>query len=351
MKQEKKNRTITPKAAVIAVSLLVLLGAAGICAAGYLLPEGNRIGDSIRRTLPLPIAVIGYRDSITTRELAENMSSVRRFYEAQDFSKYGIRVDFTTDEGKKRLLVREKEVLNKMLEDRELAALARGKGIVVTQEAAEDGVKRKLEEYGGEEENVRANLERLYGWSLADFEKKVVMPDIYEERLTEVFKKESDTRAKAEQRIKEARDAIRNGTSFDDVAKRYSEGRTREQGGELGWFSIEDLAKELRRPVLSQKIDSIGDIIESDLGFHIIVVEETKKDGNRTLYRLKQIFSKKATLVDWLTDRMRASPPIILSREYIWDDGEARIEFRNDDMRRFEQELTKKTDGNSLLLF
>lgn len=351
MTQQKTKKTISLKTILTVIGLLVFFGVMLFFVLAAILPNENRVGDYLRRTLPVPIAIIGFHDIITTRELSLNTQSVRRFYETQDFSKYGIRIDFTTDDGKKRLLIRQKEILNKMLEDRMLAILAREKGIVVTQEAAGEGVRRKLEEYGGSEENVRANLQRLYGWSLTDFEEKVVIPNLYEERLTDVYKKESDTRSKAEQRIKEARDALRNGMSFEEVAKKYSEGRTREQGGELGWFSIEDLAKELQRPVMAQKIDSIGDSIESDLGFHIIVVEETKRENNKTFYRLKQIFSKKTTLADWLTDRMRASPPRILSREFVWDADQARVEFRSDEMKKFEQELIKKTEGNSLLLF
>lgn len=351
MTQEKKHRSITLKPALLAVAGIAGLVAVILLVFAYMLPAENRVGETLRQRLPLPLVIVGYKHVITTQELGANMRSVRRFYETQDFSQYGIRIDFSTDEGKKRLRVREKEVLNKMLEDRMLALLAQEKGIVVTEEAARDGVRRKLEEYGGSEEAIRSNLERLYGWSLKDFEEKVVIPNLYEERLSEVFQKESDTRTQAEQRIREAREAIRNGASFEEAVEKYSEGRTREQGGELGWFAQADLAQELQRPVAAQKVGVIGDIIESDLGFHIIVVEETKKENGKVLYRLKQIFSKKTTVADWLTERMRASPPMLLSREYVWDATEARIEFKNADMQRFERDLMEKTEGNSLLLF
>lgn len=350
MAQAQKKRIITLKTSLLVVFGLVIFFGGGLVVLGYVLPGENRLGEQIRRTLPLPLVVIGYRDMITTRALMENMSSVRKFYETQDFSQYGIRVDFSTEEGKKRLLIREKEVLNKMLEDRMLAHLAQEKGVRVTREAAADGVRRKLEEYGGNEADIAENLKRLYGWSLRDFEEKVVIPNLYEERLTDMFQKEGDTRAEAERRIKEAREAIRSGVAFDDVAKQFSEGRTREEGGELGWFASEDLAKELQRPVATQKEGAIGDIIESELGFHIVLVQEIRRENGKTFYRIKQIFTKKKTLADWLTDKMRASPPMILSRDFMWDVEAARIELRDENLKRFEQELLEKTDNQSLLL-
>lgn len=351
MAQQQKQQVIAWKPALLAVSGIVVFGAVVFVSLAYALPRGNRVGESLRRLSPLPVVVIGYRDVITTEELASNMRSVRRFYETQDFSKYGIRIDFSTEEGKQRLLIREKEVLNKMLEDRILMQLAHEKNIVVTPEAARDGVRRQLEEYGGDESKIRENLKRLYDWSLQDFEEKVVMPNLYEERLTEAFKKESDTRTHAEQRIKEAREAIRGGMSFDEAVSRYSEGRTREQGGELGWFATDNLARELQRPIAAQKVGVIGDILESELGFHIVVVEESKQENGKMLYRIKQIFAKKTSLADWMVERMRASPPTILSRDYIWDADTARIEFRDESMRRFEKELIEKTLGESLTLF
>ena len=55
---------------------------------------------------------------------------------------------------------------------------------------------------------------------------------------------------------------------------------------------------------------------------------------------------KKKTAADWLVERMRASPPIILSREYIWDTENAQIGFRREEMKQFERKLLEETrDG------
>ncbi len=347
IRMKKFEKKITLKVGILALVGIAVLLIVLLCLVGYVAPEGNRFGEITRATLPLPLVVDGFRSVITTKDVIENVQSVRRFYETQDFSRYGLRIDFSTTDGKKRLLVREKEVLNKMFEDLVIIKLAHDQGINITKEAAHDGVRRKLEEYGGTAENVEANLNRLYGWTMQDFEEKVVLPDLYEEKLIAVYDKEDAHASQAEQRIREARQALDSGMSFDQVVLQYSDGRTKEIGGDLGWFLLKNLSKNLQPSVAKQKVGIVGDVIESEIGFHIILVEGTKQEGEQTFYRLKQVFVKKKTAADWLTERMRASPPIILSREYVWDAETARIEFQKSDMKQFEQELFEENQKNT----
>ncbi len=295
--------------------------------------------------MPYPAVVIGYREEISFRELAENMKSVKSFYENQNFSEIGLRVDFSTEEGKRRLKIREKEVLNKMIEDRAIVILAKKRGIFVSQEAAHQGVTRKLEEYGNSTQ-VKENLKRLYGWDMADFEKKVVLPALYEEKLQEAFLKEADPVAPARAKIEKAAELLRQGTVFSDVVKQYSDGQTADSGGDLGWFALADLAPELRIPVASQKVGTPGNVIESTLGFHIILVEETKTEKSEQIYRIRQIFARKETFADWLSGKMRDMSIWVLAPEYRLDADTARIEFKDAKWQKFEEELYKKTTGD-----
>jgi len=299
---------------------------------------------------PYPIAVIQLTRTLSFRELSSNLASVKRFYENQDFSKIGLRVDFSTEEGAKRLKIREKEVLNKMVEDEAVKILAKERDIIVTKEMARQGVARKMEEYGSGKE-VEKNLERLYGWSLLDFEEKVVLPSLFEEKLFESFTNEVDTTGAAKEKIENAKKLLVSGKSFSDVAKEFSEGQTASSGGELGWFALEDLAPELRKPVALQKVGISGDVIESNLGYHIVLVDEMKKDKDKQLYRLRQIFSRKEMFSDWLTQKMKKLPVWILSQDYYWDKDNARVEFKKEDLREFEKEIYKKTSGDAMFFF
>ncbi len=344
---EKKIRPTTILYALLAIGLLALTA---ILIAAYVVPRTENEIKRIVEKFPYPIVIVGWQEAISIRSLAENMRSVRRFYEAQDFSKVGMRVDFSTDEGKKRFLVREREVLEKMIEDRAIMLLARERGIVVTREAASEGVRRKLEEYGSGDE-VKQNLDRLYGWTLDDFEQKVVLPSLYEEKLREYLGEKEDTASQAKERILQAKEALEKKTAFEEVAKRHSDGRTADNGGDLGWFVINDLAPELRSPILSQKVGTPGDVVESSLGFHILLIDEVKKENGKQLYHLKQVFAKKKLFADWLSEEMRALSVLVLSPEFRWNESEARVEFRDENMRTFERELYEETSGDAAFFF
>ena len=327
--------------------ILVLLSLSLIVV--YFFPHTNPTLQGLVRRLPYPAVVVGYGNVVTFRELSQNMESIKHFYENQDSSQLGLRIDFSTEEGQKRLKVREKEVLNKMIEDEAVIRLAKERGVFISQEMARQGVARKLEEYGNSDQ-VQQNLERLYGWSLSDFEEKVVVPSLYEEKLNELFQKEVDPNAEAKEKIEKAAEALRKGASFSDVVKQYSQGQTADAGGDLGWFTLEDLAPELRSPVTLQKVGVPSNVIESSLGFHIILVEEVKKEGNKQLYRIKQIFARKETFADWLSEKMRTMPLWVFDPDYRFDAATARIEFRDPEWQKFEEELYKKASGDPSFL-
>lgn len=331
------------------LTLIFLLLAASLVVAYFIPQLPPRIEKIISRS-PYPVAIIGYREVITFRELTANMDSVRRFYENQDFSQVGLRVDFTTEDGQKRLKVREKEVLNKMIEDEAIVLLAKKRGIFVSSESARQGVARKLEEYGNSRE-VTDSLKRLYGWTLSDFEQKIVLPSLYEEKLYESFTKEVDVATEAKKRIEQAASALRDGQSFDDVVIQYSDGQTKEKGGDLGWFALEDLAPELQSAVASQKVGVPGSVIESSLGFHIIFVKELREEKGGRLYRISQVFARKNTFGDWLSQEMRGLSIIPLDPLYRFDRDMARVEFRDETWRNYEEELIKKSPGDASFFF
>ena len=350
MEQEKSGKRMYLKTAAAAFGVVVMLAFAASLIVAYAVPRSSAFVARIVDRLPYPVAFVGYGDAFTFRTLADNMASIKRFYESQDFSQVGLRVDFSTDEGQKRFKVREKEVLNKMIEDEAVIRLARDRDIVVSDDSVKEGLRRKLDEYGSGSE-VRQNLDKLYGWTLADFEDKVVRPSLYSEKLEESFVKETDTALRAKERIEAAQKALQGGAAFVETAKEYSEGRTAADGGDLGWFTLSDLAPELRTPVSAQKTAVAGDVIESGLGFHIVLVEEKKKESGKDLYRLRQIFTRKEMFADWLTARMKELPIFVLSPEYAWNADLARVEFKSQELRDFEKELLDKSDGDALFFF
>lgn len=309
---------------------------------------GSRL-EPLRERMPYPLLVLAPYEIVTYREYSDNAIASRRFYESQDFSKLGLRLDLSTPEGEKRFLVRKKEILNKLAEDTAIKEIARQNNIKVTRSLADEGVKRALNENDSEQQVAR-DLEKLYGWEMDQFEEKVVMPSLYQEKIQALFESQV-SKTEAEEKIMTAKKELNEGALFPAIAEKYSEGETSKQGGEMGWFKINDLAPELQKEVAKQIAGVPGEVIESSLGYHIVLVEEMKQEGENTLYRLRQIFVEKVLFTDWLTDKMKEMSFVLLSPEYIWNKEKALVDFKNKEMQDFEENLYQNTEGDVFFLF
>lgn len=336
-----------PKIALAIFSAAVIL-AIGVLVLVYKLPE-SAFGRLFATRFPFPVVLIGSGVAVTTDGLAANRDALQHFYESQDFADLGMRVDFTTEDGKKRLKVRERDLINKMLEDKAVELLAHKRNITVTgdQVAAETTVKMKEL---GTTDKVEETLARLYGWTIADFQEQIVRPAMYEEALFKVYEAEVDQTA-AKEKIVEAEKGLKSKKPFAEVARALSQGETQAEGGKLGWFRLEDLAPELRGPVDNAKLNVPTDIVESPLGYHILLVEDTKLEEGVRLYDIRQIFMRKVSFADWLSLQMKTLSISVISDEYEWRQDEARIEFRSETMRVFEKKLRENAESDPTLVF
>lgn len=72
---------------------------------------------------------------------------------------------------------------------------------------------------------------------------------------------------------------IHKGASFEDIAKKDSDGPTASQGGDLGYFKRGALAKELEDKTFAMKPNDVSDVIRTRQGFVILKVTEHQMPG------------------------------------------------------------------------
>ena len=72
---------------------------------------------------------------------------------------------------------------------------------------------------------------------------------------------------------------IRNGASYEEIAKKNSDGPTAAQGGDLGYFERGKLAKELEDKTFAMKAGEVTDVIRAKQGFIILKVSEHTDAG------------------------------------------------------------------------
>ena len=85
--------------------------------------------------------------------------------------------------------------------------------------------------------------------------------------------------AAAQAKASELLDQIHKGASFEDVAKKNSDGPTASQGGDLGYFKRGTLAKELEDTTFAMKPGDVSEAIRTKQGFVLLKVSEHQQAG------------------------------------------------------------------------
>ncbi len=89
--------------------------------------------------------------------------------------------------------------------------------------------------------------------------------------------------AAAQAKAQDLLEQIRKGASFEDLAKKQSDGPSAAQGGDLSYFKRGVLAKELEDRVFTLKAGEVTDVIRTKQGFVILKVTEHQMAGVPTL--------------------------------------------------------------------
>lgn len=326
---------------MILIFLILLVFFAGI----YVFDWNNRFIAAIQKIVPFPAAYAGKAGIITIGEVNGDLAAVRKFYDSQDFEQVGMRVDFGTDQGKKRLKIKEKEILNKLVENKIVEHLAKKRSLSVGESDIQEALEASIGEFGNKQ-NLMSELARLYGWSLADFKEKVIRPELFAQKLAEAYAQESDF-SDQKKKVGELFGKIsQKQEDFSGVARQFSEGESAKNDGDLGWSTKNQLIWEIAERANSMKSGDTSGIIESSLGFHILKMEEKKTEDGEELVRLRQIFVKKPTFGDWLAGQMKGYKIIVLLKDYKWDSETANVEFKNEDLRQFEENIDLNSQGD-----
>lgn len=338
---KKTNIKLSVAVGVAIVLIMTYTAVIGILIYGF--GADNPLTRKTSDLIPFPCAIVD-GDFITLSELNEKTAAVRRFYENQDFSSVGMRVDFSTPDGKKRLKIKEKDVLDKMIEDSIIENQANRNGIKITSEMVSQEVRRTMVEYGSEDQ-VRENIDRLYGWTIADFEKNAVKPDLYKEQLFDNLKSTDASYKEAKRKIEEASSELGRRGNFGELAKKYSEGESAQNEGDLGWFEESQMLPEIAQKAFSLEKGQVSELIESPLGYHIIKVEDKKTESGVEKVHIRQIFVRTKTMADWLDQYKKKVKIYIPLKGYQWGRETNLTEFSSPEMRDFEKTLPQNDSG------
>ncbi len=85
--------------------------------------------------------------------------------------------------------------------------------------------------------------------------------------------------AAAQAKAQDLLDQIHKGAKFDDLAKKYSDGPSAKDGGDLSYFKRGTLSNELEDRVFGLKAGEVTDVVRTKQGYVILLVSEHQMAG------------------------------------------------------------------------
>jgi peptidyl-prolyl cis-trans isomerase SurA len=130
-----------------------------------------------------------------------------------------------------------------------------------------------------------SDAQKYYGEHKADFirPEQVALREIIVATEGKKDTELPELRKKAETALRRVKD----GEDFGEIAKRLSEGSTKEQGGYIGMFKRGELAKQLEDVVFKMKRNELTDVLETKQGFLVLQVLEHYDEGQQSLEKVK----------------------------------------------------------------
>jgi peptidyl-prolyl cis-trans isomerase C len=126
-----------------------------------------------------------------------------------------------------------------------------------------------------------------------------IKPSVTDEEVKAAYDKEA-AKVKVSERVrarhilvqteKEAKEVLarlNKGEKFEDIAKQVSLDGSKDYGGDLGYFSAEEMVPEFSKAAFALKIGDISEPVKTDYGWHVIKVEDRKQGGAQPFDQVK----------------------------------------------------------------
>jgi peptidyl-prolyl cis-trans isomerase C len=126
-----------------------------------------------------------------------------------------------------------------------------------------------------------------------------IKPSVTDEEVKAAYEKEA-SKIKVAERVrarhilvqteKEAKDVLARlskGEKFEDVAKQVSLDGSKDYGGDLGYFSAEEMVPEFSKAAFALKVGDISQPVKTDYGWHVIKLEDRKQGGAQPYDQVK----------------------------------------------------------------
>jgi peptidyl-prolyl cis-trans isomerase D len=127
-----------------------------------------------------------------------------------------------------------------------------------------------------------SKIEEYYRNNIAEFQD----PEQRHARHIILQATEEDSPERHQEQARKAEEVLelaKKGQDFSALAQEYSEGPSKDSGGDLGFFSAGQMVPSFDRAVFSMQPGEISEVVKTQFGYHIIMLEEIQEAKTRPL--------------------------------------------------------------------
>jgi foldase protein PrsA len=198
------------------------------------------------------------------------------------------------------------DVINQLIEERLIIQGATAQNVMVTDAEVQTELQAQIQQAGGEAgwaEWLTAN-----GYTAEEFP-QILKTSLISNKVRDGLTADLDGNIKqvharhillrTESDAKDILTKISNGEDFASLAAQYSQDETtRERGGDLGWFTTEELlTPKLAQAAFSLQVGQIAGPVATELGYHVIQVLEI---ADRPVEPERRVYIAQTRFDNWL---------------------------------------------------
>jgi parvulin-like peptidyl-prolyl isomerase len=236
----------------------------------YAKSASDKFSVAVATVLRLPVAKVNGQ-TILFSDYFDDLSAIKAM-RSFDAKSNGPAASLTDENLSDQVLFR--QVNNVLI--KEMAA----KFGVKVEQADIDSVKKDiLIQQFGDLTKAEAAIKERYGWTLAQFEKKVIGQYILQNKLAKIIASDTVAREKIRVEAQGVLDQIKGGADFVAMAAKYGSDGTAQKGGDLGWFAKGDMVPEFETAAFALKKGELSPVlVETQYGYHVVQTMDKKTE-------------------------------------------------------------------------
>lgn len=227
----------------------------------------------VARVIPFPVERVNGQ-FVSYREYLFELDSIKTYYANQLDSNNKPTIDFSTADGKAKLVQLRHQVLDQLKSDTVTKQQIAKYKVTVTKKEVDDQINQIVSASGGLDK-VKSVLTKYYNYSLNDLRNKVQFQIARDKLSTKISSDDSinaQAKAKADQVLKQ----IQGGADFATLAKQYSQDSSASNGGDIGFFGKGTQPQAFETAAFALKVGQVSGVVKTQFGYQIIKVLEIK---------------------------------------------------------------------------